>query len=1658
MNKKRLWTRGAAWLLTLCLLAGLCVPTVRAEEVVKPSTDDMTDVTETAGGEDSLSYSVSPMTADQGETSLALGINNLECQYTFKNSNSSYNATLTISANADSHSISTKVVSGNRNKVRFYPGTLQIKIKSTYPGTAELSFTTQKTTGATAASYGSVKITYHEEDVSADDYSFKAILTQNEEVTITVTSDASVGGAATLGIGGVEAKVSDIKLEPYVASATTKFLAPSGAGSYSVTAADTGETVTVSDASSEWEHAMKSNQAYHLKATPKNDDWIFAGWLTKSGDYVGDGKAEYNFYTETDTTIQAVFVKKDSAIFGVSTRQFYKLYEANAYAQNNGGTIVLLKGGTVNEAETEISKGVTLLIPFSTDTTVHTTNPQTNETQTKPSVFRSLILANGNKLIVRSGGAICVDSEVLQNKAYPVGPYGLLTLQQDAELVLESGSNLYCWGYINGAGQVTAQSGSNVYECFQLAGWRGGNATTSMVDKKQKVFPLNQYYIQNIEATFVMYAGANENVFASVTVSSTKAYTKTPAVFIGQSAGMFRLNTGILTRKFDSTTDRMTYIVQGDLGIGSMNISLGADGFIGIIANTELATKKYALPITSNLTIDIQSGTTTMIAEQELALLPGVEFIVSKEATLKVACSLHVYDKEAWVGKKFASASGDLITAYYNTSGKASPRTSAKLEDAVIDVNGVLDVTGTIYTTKVLDTDGKTNVGGANIYSSKGTGIVKFANQVTTDEKTAHQVTQSGNEVSYVDVYLTPAKLKNADTAKPYTETSGAPAGAVYYYDVDEFGNGSRNWYRFNVTYVINGTSKTKQLNTETKLSDVTIDGTIESVTATVNGGQTVLEKVSLSQDNYDSTNKTLDISSILTAVQEYDAKPENNYKNMGNVTISITTNNKGSSHPMFVLSAKQLRIYQSFGGTATFTELTGDMKGYYLVKDITDPEKQIGGTPCTADDVDMPVPDYDKFGWYMGEGSDAQEFGNVVPGLDGRVVYIYGRYSGYAVEMDYPVLTHPSNYYTTIAEAMSYVTDVGNITYTLKMLADNDAFDDDNGPYTIPANRNITLDLNGFTVTGTITNKGTLTIQDSTHSETNDGTGKVTSASNYTITNAGTLTLESGKFVSTGGATAVKNSGTLNVGTGAAFDGKNAASANVISGTAKYPDGYQLSTSRVDGYFRVVEAKVTITWNNYDGTLLGTSTVNQGQQPKYPTDLPKPTRPADENYKYAFKGWSPALGTVTSATTYTAQYTAIPKNVHLTGSTNDYFETLQDAIDAAKAGDTLTLLKNVSGSAVFDEDLTLELNGQTSSGNITVNSGVTLTVKGTGEISASGTAILNKGTLILLDDITVNATGNNSIALDNSGTIDSITGGKFTGHVAVQIESGGKIGSITGGTFSADAGSTVINNLSANAVKLSGDPKFGGVTYYRQVLNGVTDTSKFTFELNMTISTSKNSAGYFTIVPNTFTLVFNVDGKLTAKTGVSRAGDVDLSSLYGAAPAKNGYQFNGWTYNGTNIGKETVAQDKLGTPGTGDTVTVYATWNVVYSVTITWGSLEYDYKGATYVWDGQNMKYKVDKEAHWESVDTNNTVKVTNNTVATEGTVQVKAKYEKTRDYTFDLLENNTSLTTERTLGTVAPKGVSQSWSFLLDGTPSGNAFTKAIVGKITLTLQPAT
>jgi len=62
-----------------------------------------------------------------------------------------------------------------------------------------------------------------------------------------------------------------------------------------------------------------------------------------------------------------------------------------------------------------------------------------------------------------------------------------------------------------------------------------------------------------------------------------------------------------------------------------------------------------------------------------------------------------------------------------------------------------------------------------------------------------------------------------------------------------------------------------------------------------------------------------------------------------------------------------------------------------------------------------------------------------------------------------------------------------------------------------------------------------------------------------------------------------------------------------------------------------------TITWANYDGTVLETDAVTEGEIPAY--DGATPTKPADDQYTYTFREWNPTVVAATANATYTAVY-----------------------------------------------------------------------------------------------------------------------------------------------------------------------------------------------------------------------------------------------------------------------------------------------------------------------------------------------------------------------------------------------------------------------------------
>ena len=64
-----------------------------------------------------------------------------------------------------------------------------------------------------------------------------------------------------------------------------------------------------------------------------------------------------------------------------------------------------------------------------------------------------------------------------------------------------------------------------------------------------------------------------------------------------------------------------------------------------------------------------------------------------------------------------------------------------------------------------------------------------------------------------------------------------------------------------------------------------------------------------------------------------------------------------------------------------------------------------------------------------------------------------------------------------------------------------------------------------------------------------------------------------------------------------------------------------------------------TITWTNYDGSLLAEESVAYGQTPAYTG--PVPEREGDVQYTYTFRGWTPEIKPVEGDATYTAEFDA---------------------------------------------------------------------------------------------------------------------------------------------------------------------------------------------------------------------------------------------------------------------------------------------------------------------------------------------------------------------------------------------------------------------------------
>ncbi|MBO5323387.1 MAG: InlB B-repeat-containing protein, partial [Oscillospiraceae bacterium] len=572
---------------------------------------------------------------------------------------------------------------------------------------------------------------------------------------------------------GASITVSGLQLFLDAQNQVTFTPAQSG-GSFTVN----GETISATT-----EKTAAATDKFTLVATPASG-YSFAGWYSQEKGYLSSNLSYTTNFAESQT-VTARFIPTADGIFGVGDARFTDLNAAAACAANGADKVIwLLKDATIT-GEYTIPAGVTLLIPYlgrNADNTAdvaqtapHFDNPKSqNVSDTSKggdynlrAAYRTLTLSSNTKINVSGNIEVGAMHQTTQGGQYysggTCGKYGCIKMNDNSEINLNNGANLYAWGYVIGQGTVNAAKGATIYEKMQVVDYRGGTISLKITTSNQGVFPFNQYYVQNVEVETVLEPGSALKVHTAVYLSGEEPKVAI-VTFLGEG-GMFATSGDTkLIKRYDPSEDRLILSAIGDgsgdmVTINGMNITLG-EGLLKMTIDSE----KYVLPINSNFTINIEGCTATVT--QRMLLQPGARVHVAQNATLITQKDFYIFDIDQWGAYVFNGRREGVLQHVPGLGDKASSR---KIDsDAYVDLNGLLLAGAPIYTT----------AGGACIVSSENTGVIKYNVAGPTANSEVKQYTGDNTITTLPAV---PMWLTNGNGG--FTETINATTSDLFVYD-----------------------------------------------------------------------------------------------------------------------------------------------------------------------------------------------------------------------------------------------------------------------------------------------------------------------------------------------------------------------------------------------------------------------------------------------------------------------------------------------------------------------------------------------------------------------------------------------------------------------------------------------------------------------------------------------------------------------------------------------------------------------------------------------------------------------------------------------------------------------------------------------------------
>ena len=1221
----------------------------------------------------SIGTLVAVTTTGYSATSLNTGINGLSAEYD--------TGTWAVNSGIITGSIAS-TSSTSCGTTTYTTKTAKITFKNTLSNKAKLTYSASVSSGGSMSDSGAGNITLEANSGSSLVISFTSDPNSTNTVTLTISS-----------IDFIEIVERTITFNP------------TDHGSYTVN----GTPITASTGI--------TSTSFAVVATP-DSGYYFGGWYNATS-YV------YESYLQSDTltftsnaTVYPVFIEIPSgaAQFLVgSSNYFYDLNVACSFALNNSESLVKLsESGNLASGSYTIPAGITLLIPFDSGYTLYTSTPTVvYNSYTTPTAFRTLTMLSGANITVR--GAICCCGQLSakgQMGGYngtPTGPDGRIDMKSNSSITLLSGAKLYVWGYIIGSGSVVAESGSTVYEAFQIKDWRGGTATSNVYSY---AFIFSQYYIQNIEVPLTIKAGATESLYSSANASS-RAYPMS-ATLVG-TGGLFNISTGYMIKDYIEATDRIQFDIYGNASVTSMTIS-------GIPMISSINTSSFIMPITSNMTIHVHSGTTT--SSQDFEMLPSAELIIDDGSTFKINSGkkVYVYDNDDW--GNFTGSARLYVIGYSVANGTTAKRTASTLTDAKINVNGTLDVTGKLYT----------SLGGANITSSLGSGKVILNTAADSNNSTIYEMEGNSTKTS---VTFNPARLHNWQnstvhyTSNEYVATAGAASKTTYSYHMacDEWYTGTHScpaqgytitWVNYDDTVletdelVQPGVTPTYDGSTPTKPGDAQHSYTFAGWTPSV---------VPASSD---ATYKAVFTESDNTYTITWKNWNGDVLETDSDVPYGTTPTYDGAT-PTRPADAQYTYTFSTW--SPTITSVTGNAEYVAQFTQVTNSYtitwKNWNGDVLETDS-DVPygtTPTYD--GATPTRPADAQytytfsTWSPTITSVTGNAEYVaqfsqdvnkytitWQNYDGTVLETDLNVpygttpsydgatptkpaeLGHVCNF-VGWSPAVSSVT--GDAVYTAE-------FDDVVNTYTITWKN---YDGTTLEVDENVSYGATPSYDGSTPTKPSDAHYTYTFSSwspeIVTVTGNATYTAQYSETINTYTITWKDDDGTVletdsNVpyGTTPTYDGSTPTKTADAQYTYSFT-GWSPAISSVTGdavytatYSQTVNT-YTITWKDDDGTILQSSQVAYGVVPTYEGSTP--TKAGDSQYTYTFAGWSPSVVAVTGNATYTATYNQTINTYTITWKNwnGDVLETDSDVpYGTIPTYDGITPIKTDTGTEYF--------------------------------------------------------------------------------------------------------------------------------------------------------------------------------------------------------------------------------------------------------------------------------------------------------------------------------------------------------------------------------------